>query len=127
MVKLLINSVILTKGEKFMGLDLKDFYLNTPMQRPEYMKMKLAIFPEDVIEEYGFTDKATSDVYVDVEITKGMYGLPHAGLIAQELLEKRLNKHGYHQSKLTPGFWKHDTRPIYFSLIVDDFGVKYVS
>ena len=58
--------------------------------------------------------------------TKGMYGLPQAGLIANELLEKRLNKHGYQQSKLVPGLWKHDTRPIQFTLVVNNFGVKYV-
>jgi hypothetical protein len=27
---------------------------------------------------------------------------------------------------MTPGLWKHDTCPISFSLVVDDFGVKYV-
>jgi CheY-like chemotaxis protein len=52
--------------------------------------------------------------------TKGMYSLPQAGLIANKLLEKRLNKHGYRQSKLVPGLWKHDTRPIQFILVVDD-------
>ena len=57
--------------------------------------------------------------------TKGMYGLPQAGLNANELLEKRLSKHGYRQSKLVPGLWKHDTRPIQFTLVVDNFGVKY--
>ena len=55
-----------------------------------------------------------------------MYGLPQAGLISNKLLEKQLNKHGYRQSKLVPGLWKHDTRPIQFTLVVDDFGVKYV-
>jgi hypothetical protein len=55
-----------------------------------------------------------------------MYGLPQAGIIAQELLGKCLKMHGYCQSQTTPGLWKHDTRPISFSLIVDDFGVKYV-
>ena len=63
---------------------------------------------------------------VCIEVTKGMYGLPQAGLLANELLEQRLNKHGYFQSKLVPGLWKHTTRPISFTLIVDDFGVKYV-
>jgi hypothetical protein len=58
---------------------------------------------------------------------KCMYGLPHAGLIANELLEKRLNANGYFQSKLVPGLWAHTkTRPITFTLVVDDFGVKYV-
>ena len=55
-----------------------------------------------------------------------MYGLPQAGIIAQQLLEERLAKHGYCQSKTTPGLWRHDTRPISFSLVVDNFGVKYV-
>ncbi len=30
-VKLLINSIISTTGAKFMTMDIKDFYLNTPM------------------------------------------------------------------------------------------------
>ena len=55
-----------------------------------------------------------------------MYGLPQAGLLAQQQLIKRLNKAGYHQSVTTPGFWKHEWRPISFTLVVDDFGVKYV-
>eukprot|EP00804_Cyclotella_cryptica_P014875 CCRYP_020384-RA/>CCRYP_020384-RA protein AED:0.47 eAED:0.47 QI:0/0/0/1/0/0/2/0/71 len=46
-----------------------------------------------------------------------MYGLPQAGIIAQQLLETHT---------ITPGFWKHDWRPIAFALCVDDFGVKYV-
>ncbi len=40
---------------------------------------------------------------------------------------KHLNKHGYQQSKLGPGLWKHGTRPIQFTLVVNDFGVKYIS
>jgi hypothetical protein len=56
-----------------------------------------------------------------------MYGLPQAGIIAQELLEERLIVTGYRQSKLTPGFWTHDWRPISFTLVVDDFGVKYIN
>ena len=55
-----------------------------------------------------------------------MYGLPQVGLLAQKLLKKRLAKHGYKQSDVTPGLCTHKWRPIYFSLVVDDFGVKYV-
>ena len=54
-----------------------------------------------------------------------MYGLPQAGLLAQQLLEKRLETHGYKGSKKTPRFWTHKWRPIQFSLVVDHFGVKY--
>ena len=55
-----------------------------------------------------------------------MYSLPHVGIISQKLLKERLENHGYRQSDKTPGFWKHDTRPFSFTVIVDDFRAKYV-
>ena len=55
-----------------------------------------------------------------------MYGLPQAGILAQQLLEKQLNNKGYSQDILFPGLWTHYWRPITFTLCVDDFGVKYV-
>jgi hypothetical protein len=61
-----------------------------------------------------------------MRVQKGMYGLPQAGIIAQQLLKKHLVANGYHQSTVNPGFWKHDWRPISFALCVDNFGVKYV-
>ncbi len=82
--------------------------------------------PDNTIEHYNLRDKATPNGYIYCKIQKGMYGLPQAGIIAQQLLEERLQKHGYHQSQTLPGLWKHDTCPISFSLVVDNFGVKYV-
>jgi hypothetical protein len=55
-----------------------------------------------------------------------MYGLPQAGIIAEELLEKRLLKAGYKQCKVSPGYWTHVWQPISFALVVDDFGVEYI-
>jgi len=124
--KILLNSVISTKGAQFMTIDIKDFYLNTPMVRPEYMRLKLSDIPDNIITLYNLDKLVTTDGYVYVLIQKGMYGLPQAGIIAQQLLEKRLASKGYRQSTITPGFWKHDWRPISFALCVDDFGVKYV-
>ena len=63
---------------------------------------------------------------VHIVANRGMYSLPQSGLLANELLEKRLNKRGYYQSKVVPGVWKHERHPVQFTLIVDDFGVKYV-
>jgi hypothetical protein len=125
-LKILINSIIPTAGTKFMTMDIKDFYLNTPMARYKYMRHRIADMPDNVIEHCILRDKATPDGYIYCEIQKGMYGLPQAGIIAQQLVKERLQKHGYHQSQTTPGLWKHDTCPISFSLVVNDFGVKYV-
>ena len=55
-----------------------------------------------------------------------MYGLPYAGIISQELIGKRLEEHGCTQSQMTLGLWSHKWRPIQFTLIVHDFGVKYI-
>ena len=125
-VKLLLNSVISTPGAKFMTLDIKDFYLNTPMENPEFLRMKLDHFPQDVIDHYHLNEKVDANGTLYIRVAKGMYGLPQAGIIAQKLLEERLGDEGYTQSDKTPGFWKHSWRPISFSLVVDDFGVKYV-
>ena len=108
-----------------MTIYIKDFYLNTPMPRFEYMHLKLTDLPNDFVQKYKLFFKFTRDGYVYVEIRRGMYGLPQAGLLAQQLLEKRLNRKGYQQIELTSSFWTHKWLPISFSLCVDNFGVKY--
>jgi hypothetical protein len=126
--KILVTSIISTLNEKFIMMDIKDFYLWTPMKRPEYMRLKIIDIPDEIIQEYKLMLLVTQDGYeYCCEITQGMYSLPQAGIIAQELLEKRLAEYGYHQSKIIIGFWKHKTRPICFALVVNDFAVKYVN
>ena len=56
-----------------------------------------------------------------------MYGLKKAGIIANMELTKHLEKFGYHTVRQTPGLWKHNTRANFFTLVVDDFAIKYAS
>ena len=56
-VKRLLNSIISTTNAKFMTLGIKDFYLMTPMKRYEYFRMKLDLFPQDIIDKYDLTSK----------------------------------------------------------------------
>jgi hypothetical protein len=51
--------------------------------------MKLDLFPEDIIEEYGLKKKLDAKGDVHCKVRRGMYGLPQAGIIAQELLKER--------------------------------------
>jgi hypothetical protein len=125
-VKLLNNSTISTPNTKYMTMDIKDFYLNTPMAQYKYMQLRIANMPNDVIKHNNLTALATPDGYISQKIQKGVYSLPHAEIIAQQLLEKRLGQHGYCQSETTPGLWKHDARLFSFTLVVYDFGIKYV-
>jgi hypothetical protein len=55
-----------------------------------------------------------------------VWGLPQAGILANKLLRKWLTPHEYYECINTPGLWQHEWRPITFTLVVDDFRVKYV-
>jgi hypothetical protein len=118
--------MISTPRARFFTMDIKNFYLCMPMTRYEYMQLKLSDMPEDVIAHYHLLNIMTPNGYFYCKICQGMYGLLQAGIIAQELLEKRLKAHGYNHSKTMPGLWTHKWHPITFSLIVDNFGVKYI-
>jgi hypothetical protein len=56
-----------------------------------------------------------------------MYGLKQAGILANQLLQKRLKPYGYHPARHIPGLWLQNKKPTAFSLVVDDFAVKYVT
>jgi hypothetical protein len=114
-----------TDNAKFMGLDIGSFYLETPLARYEYMKFPIALFPQHIIDQYEL-NKHVHKGYIYVEIRKAIYGLPQAGILANQLLRKRLAPAGYYEVAHTPGLWRHVSRPIQFSLVVDNFGAKYV-
>ena len=62
-----------------------------------------------------------------LEIHKSIYGLPQADLHANQQLREHLKPAGFHEVAHTPGLWQHKRQLIQSSLIVDDFGVKYVT
>ncbi len=124
--KMLFNSVISKRGAQFMTMDISNFHLMTPLHQPKFIRMKLSNIPDKIIDEYKLLDKTTPSSSIHIVANCGMYGLPQSGLIINKLLEKRLNEHGYQQSKLVLGLWQHNTRPIQFTLVVNDVGVKYV-
>jgi hypothetical protein len=124
--KILWNSVLSTPGAKYCCADVKNFYLETPMDRYEYMRIPVRLIPEAFLQAYDLQSKIYKG-YLYMEIRKGMYGLPQSGIIANQLLRKRLKPHGYYEVHHTPGLWKHKTRPTIFSLVVDDFGIKYTN
>jgi hypothetical protein len=124
--KNLINSTLSTTKAKMMMMDITIYYLGTPLSTYEYMRLPLTILLQDIIEKYDLKRLAVNG-WVYLEIRKGMYGLKQAGLLANQLLQKRLKPFGYYPARHTPGLWFHNTKPTAFSLVVDDFAVKYVT
>ncbi len=125
-VKMNLNSIISTKRVQYCTLGLKDFYLNTPMEQPEYVQMKLSNLPQEFADLYDLTKKAEDNGNVYIKVQKGMYGLPQAGILAHGLLEEQLNEHGYQQSQVTPGLWKHALKPSPSCSALMIFGMKYI-
>ncbi len=128
--KLIANSTISDHkryGSKFCSFDIKDFFLQTIMDNPEYIRIHKRYFSANFIAQYKLQELINIDGYVYCEINRGMYGLKQAAILAYKQLVKRLAKHGYTPIPTTNGLWKHITKRTLFALCVDDFGVKYDS
>ena len=123
-VKLLIHSVV-SKHAHWMTLDIKDYYLGTPLLRPEYVRIPQRMIPTSTMEKHNLTPYLHHDSIL-FEVSKGMYGLPQAGLLTQQRLVVHLNLHGYYETP-TPCLFRHVSNGVTFALVVDDFGVKYSS
>ncbi len=87
--KLLLNSVLSRKGARFSSIDLKNFYLDTPMPNPEYVCIKITDIPAEFIEEYQLAGR-DRDGWIYFKIRRSCYGLPQASILANNLLRSRL-------------------------------------
>jgi hypothetical protein len=96
------------------------------MDRYEYMRIPIDMIPTVIMDKYNLRPLIHKG-FVFVKIRRGMYGLPQAGRLANDQLIKHLGPHGYAPLPLTPGLWHHKTRDIVFSLVVDDFEIRYTS
>ena len=61
-----------------------------------------------------------------MKIIRRIYGLPQSGVLANKLLKKRPEKHDCYKVDHTLGLFTHKTSPLWFTLVVDGFGMKYI-
>ena len=113
------------EGAQFIGTNIKNFYLGTPLDQFECMKIPLSILPKHTIEQYNIKKHAKNG-FIYFKIQKVIYGLSQAGILANKQLRKFLEPAGYYKVAHTPRLWRHMLCPIHSSLVVDDFGVNYV-
>jgi hypothetical protein len=52
------NSTLSTEDAVMMMMDIKNYYLSTPLPRFEYMKMMLSLFPEETVQKYNLNTLA---------------------------------------------------------------------
>ena len=91
--KLLFNITVSKPGARFMCCDNKTIYLGTPTERYEYIWLRLAPLPEDIVEQYKLTTFAKYG-WVYAEIRQGMYRLNQAGRISNDYPSKNIVPHG---------------------------------
>jgi hypothetical protein len=87
--KLMCNSVLSTEGAKCTVLDIKNFYLTAPLDRFEYMKMPLFLFPDWIKKQYEL-DKYAMNRFIYLEMRRAVWGLSQASILANKLLWHRL-------------------------------------
>ena len=103
---------------------VNDYHLNNQMERDKYIMIQLSMIPQKFVEKCNLAAKAHNG-YIHARVTKRMYELPPVERIAHDVLLKQLDLYVYHPSSKNLGLWKHNSRPINFTLVVDYFGVKY--
>jgi hypothetical protein len=75
-------------------MDIKNYYFDTHLGWYEYVRNPFTMVPDEILEEYNLYYMVhIIDLYV--EVRKGMYGLPQAGLLTNLILTKRLTESGY--------------------------------
>ena len=123
--KLLFNSTLSTKRARFMAIDILNFYTHNNLIDYQYMQFAMSEIPQEIIDEYNLKTVVNEDIYCYAGIRKPLYGLLEAGYITNVKLKRILGLEGYIPSKFTPGLFTRKIREIVFSLVVDDFGVRY--
>eukprot|EP00957_Ditylum_brightwellii_P203730 15335952-Ditylum_brightwellii.AAC.2 len=71
------------------------------MEQYKYMRIACKLVPDKFMDEYHLHDKVHNG-YIYMEIHQGLYGLPQAGQISNDLLCKCLAGHNYFKTKYTP-------------------------
>ena len=104
-VKLLLNAGV-SESAQFAIFDIKDFYLGTPLNEPEFMFITKAQMPKDIQEEFKSSIDWNSAGQALLQCDYALYGLPHAGRLSASKVNTLLAKHGYLQCPNTQNLFK---------------------
>jgi hypothetical protein len=106
-------------------LTLRTSTLTRPCPSLNMFESKILYIPNKFVNKYKLTG-LDRDGWICFEIHQGCYGLPQAGILANNHIHSCLKAKGFYEAASTPGLWCHKWRQIKFCLIVDNFGVKYM-
>lgn len=125
-VKTLINSAISTANGDWFTADITDFYLGTPLDEPEYLIIQRSQLSQQYQDKYNDPRYWKNDTIL-MKVVKTIYGLKQSGLLSQKALVQHLKDNGYAQTKSNECLFTNLDNTVQFSLVVDDFGIKYTN
>ena len=73
LVKPMINIVLSQQNAQFVAFDIKNVYLDKPMENPEYVRVKLEDITQEFIKEYHLLENERHR-WVYFEIVRGCFG-----------------------------------------------------
>ena len=126
-IKLQLNNIVSTPGAKCATGDISNMYLNSDLPEAEYVRFRIDLIPDEFAQAYNLHDIVAPDGFVYARVNKAWYGLKQAGRIAHDDLVKHLETAGYRKAELVEGYFYHETRDIDFTLVVDDFLIRYTN
>jgi hypothetical protein len=92
--KILVNSTLSTEDAAMMLMDIKNYYISTPLPQFEYMKILLSRFPEEIIQKYSLNAEIVQrynlsalavDGWAYIEIQKRHVRIETSGITRQPI------------------------------------------
>ena len=121
------NSVVSTPNARYCTGDISNMYLCLMHDDTEYVRFPVQLILHNFIAHYKLQSLIRNGYVYDTRIKKAGYGLKKSGKISHDDLVAYLKTFGYHKAPRTEGLFLHDTQEISFTLVVDDFGIKYTN
>ena len=87
-------------------------------------RIHLSDIQHEIIDQYNL-EAIQNYVWVYIDAQKLIPGLKQSSKISNDRLCTHLEKYGYAPVWHTPTLWKDETRNIIFTLVVDNFGIKF--
>ena len=119
------NSALPGGGCKHAAMGAGSMCLESSLPKPRYARFKISQIPKEIQGQCSLHTLAGKAGHAYARIGKAWHGLKEAGKIAGDGTREHLAAFGCHEPTCTPGYFRHEPRPIGFTLAVDGLGAKY--
>ena len=124
LIKAFYNSVVSDRAD-YSTADIANFYYGTPLPDNEhvYASVPLSSFSDTILDEYHLRHFIHNGQIL-LKFLKTIPGLPNAGILSKQRVDKIFAARGYIEDELVPCVYSHANNTL-FVLVVDDMAIKY--